>query len=381
MVAPSLMWFSVQQSTREQYQIAYGHWVYVTNELGTNPLLTVIPPSFTTTSHLGQNLTFCESALVAFWIYLRAHRGNVPKTINSYTSGVSFFLKNSGMDVSWMTSSPQLNMIKSGLNTLYRMEPGSAEADSVTLAFPANMVQRTIAEKLANSNKDFAIATAMQTALTALLRISEYVQTSAEHHLLARSVIFTLRKINGSTIRIPSDEAHRYELSCLLEVTLIVRDAKNDAEGAGHSFAYPVQESVNPDISFDIAVQLFRCAQRLRPSANGPFFTCPHENWSLKESDINSTIKMGAVLFGFNPSRFSTHSLRIAGASALAAAGYPSWFIQLAGRWKSIQFLTYIRLASAQFSQMITATASLSQFSHSDLFRWQAASAVIPSST
>ena len=59
--------------------------------------------------------------------------------------------------------------------------------------------------------------------------------------------------------------------------------------------------------------------------------------------------------FWFQPGQVSTHSLRIDGASALAAAGVPDYIIQLMGRWKSICFLMYIRLANQAYRKAIDA--------------------------
>ena len=47
----------------------------------------------------------------------------------------------------------------------------------------------------------------------------------------------------------------------------------------------------------------------------------------------------------FQPERYSTHAIRIGGASALAAAGLPDWQIKKLGRWKSLAFLEYIQTA------------------------------------
>ena len=95
---------------------------------------------------------------------------------------------------------------------------------------------------------------------------------------------------------------------------------------------------------------MFRCER-------GAFFAFRGDHtekaWSLGEQDFNNKVREGAGLFGFDVNKFSSHSLRIGDASALAAAGTPSWVIQLTGRWKSLAFLQYIRLASTQFQRSI----------------------------
>ena len=55
--------------------------------------------------------------------------------------------------------------------------------------------------------------------------------------------------------------------------------------------------------------------------------------WQLTPDTYRVAIKAVAKSMGLDPSRYSSHSLRIAGASALAAAGKPDWFIK---RWGSL---------------------------------------------
>ena len=50
-----------------------------------------------------------------------------------------------------------------------------------------------------------------------------------------------------------------------------------------------------------------------------------------------------AIMYGLDPSRVSSHSLRIGGATAMAAAGMSEYEIKQMGRWKSDVFLDYAR--------------------------------------
>ena len=45
------------------------------------------------------------------------------------------------------------------------------------------------------------------------------------------------------------------------------------------------------------------------------------------------------IEMGLDPDRYRTHSLRIGGASMMAAADRPDYEIQKQGRWKSLAFL------------------------------------------
>ena len=69
-----------------------------------------------------------------------------------------------------------------------------------------------------------------------------------------------------------------------------------------------------------------------------------------------------AVYFKLDPTRISSHSLRIGGASALAAAGVPDYIILDMGRWKSLAFLAYVRRTTQMFE-----VASYALLSRNDL--------------
>jgi len=65
----------------------------------------------------------------------------------------------------------------------------------------------------------------------------------------------------------------------------------------------------------------------------------------ISYTSVTTVIKEIAREFGFDPRHYHMHSLRVGGASTLAAAGKPSHYIQKMGRWKSLAFLQYIHWA------------------------------------
>ena len=152
-----------------------------------------------------------------------------------------------------------------------------------------------------------------------------------------------------------------------------IKDSKNDEDGMGHKFTY---EKLPPCSSCLLCIvsEMFRCASALRPLPDSAFFAWRGDTnepaWKLGEHTINKLLKDGAALFGFPTEKFSSHSLRIGGASALAAAGAPSWVIQLTGRWKSIAFLQYIRLASTAFQRSIEMQTDGTTFTAKHIQQW-----------
>jgi site-specific recombinase XerD len=93
-----------------------------------------------------------------------------------------------------------------------------------------------------------------------------------------------------------------------------------------------------------------------RPGLNAPFFSSG--TFQLSPGLLNKWLSAVALKFRLDPKRISSHSLRIGGASNLAASGVNDYVIQKMGRWKSLCFLQYIRLASGSFA---TAADNLSK--------------------
>ena len=59
--------------------------------------------------------------------------------------------------------------------------------------------------------------------------------------------------------------------------------------------------------------------------------------------DFNAMLKHALKIAGYDPLKFSSHSLRSGGATIAADANVPSWTIKSMGRWKSNSYLTYIK--------------------------------------
>jgi len=82
------------------------------------------------------------------------------------------------------------------------------------------------------------------------------------------------------------------------------------------------------------------------------------------------------VLVGIDPKRVTTHSPRIAGASALAALNAPAWYIKLVGRWTTDQYLQYIRMASKTFEEFMGRMQS--SINAQDMHRWNPSMNAMP---
>lgn len=380
----SYQWESVTASSRSTYQSGYNHFVRFTEALGTDTLLQQAPPEF---SHVSPrppyNWFIC--AMLGFLTYLRVNVMVTPSTINTYVSGVLFFLKCRNVDVTAMTDNLTVKMVRAGMLKSWRAIPGNAKSDNQTLPVSADMISRWRSyflhhnQPMAQTKRELAISTALVFAFVLLARISEYLVTDSDHHIRGKHIIFVMRTSADSTatVNIDASQAYKYDISSLVEMYATIKDAKNDPDGNGHRFCYQVQAADSPSL-LCVASEMFRCAAILRPQSESAFFAYAGDvnnpqAWAITQHEFNALISQGAKLYGFNPDRFHSHSLRIGGASALAASGAPSWVIQLTGRWKSLAFLQYIRLASTQFQRSIEAQTNGTTFNASHIRMWNPA--------
>ncbi len=61
----------------------------------------------------------------------------------------------------------------------------------------------------------------------------------------------------------------------------------------------------------------------------------------IRSQELSNTIKAAAIIHGFDARDYSTHSVRIGGATALLNSGVDSLAIKLLGRWLSSCFEEY----------------------------------------
>jgi hypothetical protein len=212
-----------------------------------------------------------------------------------------------------------------------------------------------------------AALVAVTMGLVMLCRASELLMGANEHFFRSRDVSFLMRDPNTNlpTMTVETHQACRYPLTALAGVSCLVRSAKNDQEGTGHKCYFAVQ-AVSPTSAFCIASTMFEWAQKAQPTPEEPFLSYRGER-TLSYDMYAKAIKTAAQRSGFNPARFSPHSVRIGGASSLAAAGFDNYYIMKAGRWKSLAFLDYIRGAARAMAAAQAAIANPSSYSNSDL--------------
>jgi hypothetical protein len=141
-------------------------------------------------------------------------------------------------------------------------------------------------------------------------------------------------------------------------------------EDEGHRFEYLSQCSSSTR-AFDIVEDMYSWACRAELKKGQPFFSYRSE-WTLSYEVLSKAIKKVATCMGLDGRRYRPHSLRIGGASMLAAAGLPDYVIQKQGRWKSLAFLEYIRLGKRSFDMALEAMVNPMLLTVGDVGRWHA---------
>ena len=369
--ATTLVWNSIQAGSRDQYRIPWNHWLKWADEFGTDRFLRIIPPCWTQAVATEFTFGFTVAAMISFVAYLFGDLRLRPCTVSSYISGVKFMLQMSGMDTRFIDTDPTFRRLKSGCCIAYRST--HPEYNDKTMPFNVEMIMAAQRFLDQSSVEGYMTVSAMKIAYCCLLRKSEYIVNSkTNHHLRGKCVSFIHHLPDGSEITVDSSKAFSCGLcvDTLFEIVIDILSAKNDARGAGHRLAFlRVRLADRPaGQPFDLAEDMWRYAVWARPTLEGPLFVY-RNSVRLSYDVLTKHLKETAVRLGFNPVFFSSHSLRIGGASALAAAGVPDYIIQTMGRWKSLVFLEYIRLASSAYNAALAKMCNSATLPVSDLRR------------
>ena len=198
--------------------------------------------------------------------------------------------------------------------------------------------------------------------------------TASDHFLRCQDVSFLFSGVDDDST-VTSYCSHDKSLSLmdcsrLTGMSYFVRSAKNDKVGRGNQY-HVERRTVSNTTSFDVVLDACLWAQSAAYNhEDDPFLSMGGAKpWFLGYDILNNYIKSIAVAFGFDPKFFSTHSVRIGGASILAAAGMPAYSIQLMGRWKSSAFMLYIFRSVELMNTCFKALSDASVFSNSDFVK------------
>ena len=257
-------------------------------------------------------------------------------------------------DTSFLTA-PAIQMTRAGIK---RIAVSDETTSKGALPFTLDMVLKYgQAAQSSGSLESLGVYTAMYLAFSCLLRRSEYIPTEADHYLRARDVSFVLN--DGS--KVGSHDLSLQHVPLIVEIVVYIRSSKRDQDCNGLTFAFArshaaMKEICNVLINWAIAVHCL---------PDDPFLSARNlsgkQVWCINAAPLQSAMQAIARSLGFSADqvkRFTPHSLRYGGASTLAAAGVDRYQIQLAGRWKSDTFMTYLLAFHAMFERTHFALAN-----------------------
>ena len=308
----------------------------------------------------------------AFMCFLSFEKQLHPDTVINYVCAVRSNFRDQHRDLS-LFAHPVLKDLRRSLHLDWASKDENAEHFSKTLPFTVEMLGVLRTEVLdLTSPLDEAVKTAASMGMTMLNRASELVVTEADHFIKTENVVFHMMLEDGVKFDCNAGDAYLYEVSQLTGVTTFLRSAKNDQLGLGYISSFPVTVITETSI-YCVATDMFTWAKKARPAVGDPFLShCATEGcdpWSLPYEYYNDAIKRTARKCGFDDKLFSSHSIRIGGATLLAAAGHPNHYIQQAGRWKSLAFLKYIHWAISSMKAALVTLVDPRVFTNADMKR------------
>jgi len=212
--------------------------------------------------------------------------------------------------------------------------------------------------------QDLTFFTALLLGFTMLTRASNYLPIhSAVYHLNAEHISFTVQPLPGSSEAprdITADQLGGTSLSCILGASAFLMRSKTDSVGAGKRIPFLRRTVLPPTCVYDIVTILYDYVTTIRPERGKPFFHVPSLMWSLSPALYNLRLRKVAVKHDLDPARIHSHSVRIGGATVLAAAQVPDYVIMAMGGWASAVYLQYIR---PSFQLYVTAQDALANAS------------------
>ena len=353
-VAQTFICNSVRPGTKRTYCTGEQRWLVVAEQIGTDSLMRIVPDVWArrTDSMRDSSLTWPEACMLAFLTSCRdVGQAVSPKTAFVYLSAVRKYFQVNGVDVTFLKDSHYIQNTKAGMVNAYRMTLNQDVKDKERLCISIGMIQDYNAHLRQSLPKygvvQMAVHAAQLLGYTTLSRVSEYLLVSdeAEHLLVSECVLFEM----GSGCLVPSCEIRGRDLARVTGCVIDILSAKNDPEHKGHRMFFSKADLTDARQTYCITTALWTYAQSAHPTRGRSFFYIAHLNWTLKPPYFNACLKEMAIYFSLDPTRVSSHSLRIGGASALAAAGVPDYIILDMGRWKSLAFLTYVRRTTQMF--------------------------------
>lgn len=348
-------------SSRDTYSTAWRLWERFCGLVGADTSLQV---PFKEWSNMTSIYIYPVAMIAWFITFMQSKIPRIlPGTVDNYISGLRHCLMQ--LNISKDIFKVQvIQQARAGLMIRHRID--NPEADSKTLPFLCAWFKTLRTVRSVNKMEDFMVIVALQLSFVCLLRASETVVSAENHFLRACDVRFIVR-VRGAEVWILPHEAHLHPLSALIAISIKIRSAKNDEGGRGFKYYFTRNVSLQSTAAFDLVEDMFTLASLTKPEGSDSFFS--YGDYVLKYHTFNDTIKKVATAAGADETRYSCHSMRVGGATVLAAAHFPDYVIQNMGRWKSLEFLHYLHWNPSTMNAAITALVDPGIFTMGDLIK------------
>lgn len=305
----------------------------------------------------------------SFMSFLAVTKGLCPNTISTYVTGVRDSFRRDGRPFVCF-SDYRIKQMRMSLQIEWR-ETHEAKIHSATLPFTLDMMSTFDRLTTRGNMEEEAQLCCAQMQISNVLRCSECVPTAADHFVRGQDVKFIMQRPDESTLRIHPIDACKYNIDGLSSVEITVRSMKNDQDSLGYLYPH-ARRVIGEKVQFCLATTMFKYASRAKPLNEDPFlsYLMPngHRRW-LGYENYNTRIKQIAIACGFKSENFSTHSLRIGGATLIAAAGHPNHYVRGMLRSKSDSYMGYIHLAMSSILDSQLSLVDPSIYTMSDMLR------------
>lgn len=170
--------------------------------------------------------------------------------------------------------------------------------------------------------------------MTFLRRVSEYCHDPKSAHAICTEDVDFILKTSNQVVSSHDAPRARLALGHIECARFIFRSSKTDQGGRG---AYKFLRATN-STEFELIKCILHWCNIAGLTPGQPFLSRFHGSYhkSLRSSMVNNALRTAADHFGFHDTRhlFSTHSLRIGGATTLISSGATRETIQRIGNWR-----------------------------------------------
>lgn len=288
-----------------------------------------------------------------------------PTSAANYLYAVKHHLVCRGLDTTNLVSTTVISKQKKGnMNTFLEDEQNSeASRRTQPLSVDILMGERPLTHSK-NPLQDLAFFTALLLGFTMLTRASNYLPiNSATYHLDTEHIAFTVAPLPGTLgppTEVTADQLGDIPLSRIIGASAFLARSKTDSTGKGRRIPFLRRAVQPPACVYDIVEVLHQYVCAIRPTRGMPFFHIPSLVWSLSPAHYNLRLRTVAEKHGLDPDRVHSHSVRIGGATVLAAAQVPDYVIMAMGGWASAVYLQYVRPSLQLYAAAQSALANAS---------------------